>query len=523
MKREIKTVNGTPNKRMYWSIISDYSLNTAICELVDNALDIWLKGGQKTHLKIVINVDVVGQIITILDCAGGIAAEDHQLLISPGASNNDPEDQIIGLFGVGSKRAVVALARDVKIFSRHKDNQSYEIDIYEEWLKSDSWDLPVYEIDGIEENTTQIELTKLRIHPSAEDVTTLKAHLSETYTFFLKKSNFELVVNDEPLAPVEFESWAYPPGFEPRCYLFEVFTEDGGKVGVEINAGLTREKEPGREDYGVYFYCNERLIAKEIKEKEVGYISAHAGIPHSDASLARVIVKLYGPARLMPWNSSKSAINFGHHIFKGLRDFLIPVVSDYSSLSRRFKGKWEEEVFKYDSGEMQYVDIQDIAKVKRSYLPPLPRVRKHLIDHLRAQNKQVLQEKPWTLGLLEAIAAVEIIRRQRLQTKNRIALLLLDSSFEIALKEYIVHTDNLNLGKRKLEQIFENRDEVIKIAKQKITFDPKELAKIKHFNQLRNKLVHERATVDITDDDVSNYVATVQSTLGLLFGLNFPE
>jgi uncharacterized protein YutE (UPF0331/DUF86 family) len=97
----------------------------------------------------------------------------------------------------------------------------------------------------------------------------------------------------------------------------------------------------------------------------------------------------------------------------------------------------------------------------------------------------------------------------------------LDSCFEIALKEYIVHTDNLNLGKRTLEQIFENRDEVIKIAKQRVTFDPKELTKIKHFNQLRNKLVHERATVDITDDDVSNYLRTVQSSLGLLFGLSF--
>lgn len=521
MKREIKSVDGTPNKRMYWSIISDYSLNTAICELVDNALDIWLKAGQSGHLKIIIDVDVLRQVITIIDCAGGVAAEDHQMLISPGSRKNDPNDQIIGLFGVGSKRAVVALAEDVKIFSRHKDDQSYEIDIYEDWLKSDSWELPVYEIDDLEENTTRIELTRLRIHPTADDVTRLRSHLSETYAFFLKKPNFEMVVRDERLEAIEFDLWAYPREFEPRCYLFEVSTEDGGRVGVEINAGLIGEKEPGKEDYGVYFYCNERLIAKEIKEKEVGYISAHAGIPHSDASLARVIVKLYGPARLMPWNSSKSAINFGHHVFKGLRDFLVPVVSDYSSLSRRFKGNWEEEVFKHSTGEMQYVDIQDIAKVKRSYLPPLPRVRKHLIDHLKVQNKQVLQEKPWTLGLLEAIAAVDIIRRQKLQTKNRIALLLLDSCFEIALKEYIAHADNLNLGKRQLREIFANRDEVIKIVKQRITLDRTTLTKIKHYYELRNKLVHEKATQDVADDDISNYLTTVQNTLTALFGLVF--
>jgi DNA gyrase/topoisomerase IV subunit B len=61
MKREIKLVNGTPNKRMYWSIISDYNLNTAICELIDNALDIWLKGSQNTLLKITIDVDIKRQ------------------------------------------------------------------------------------------------------------------------------------------------------------------------------------------------------------------------------------------------------------------------------------------------------------------------------------------------------------------------------------------------------------------------------------------------------------------------------
>ena len=88
-------------------------------------------------------------------------------------------------------------------------------------------------------------------------------------------------------------------------------------------------------------------------------------MPHWDASLARVIVKLYGPARLMPWNSSKSAINFAHHVFKGLQDFLIPVVADYSSLSRRFRGHWHEKVFCHPSGDMKYVDINDVAKVKK--------------------------------------------------------------------------------------------------------------------------------------------------------------
>jgi histidine kinase/DNA gyrase B/HSP90-like ATPase len=521
MKRERKIVDGTPNKRLFWSIISDYNLNTAICELIDNALDIWLKNGKVTYLFIQIDLDWDRQIIRIEDCAGGVPENQHQVLISPGSSNNNPDENIIGLFGVGSKRAVVALAQDIKIYTRHEKDKSFQIDIDESWLADDTWEIPVYEVDELPENSTIIDLSRLRIRISEEDEMQLRTHLAETYALFLKRPNFEIILNNITVEPIEFDEWAYPPGFEPRCYITEIFTKDNKRVGVQLDAGLIRKKEPGKDDYGVYFYCNDRLICKEIKDREVGYVTKLAGVPHFDASLARVIVKLYGPAGLMPWNSSKSAINFGHHIFRGLQGFLIPVVADYSSLSRRFKGHWEEKVFCYSSGEMEYVDIHDASKVNRSYLPPLPRVRQHLIDNLKASNKQLLQDQPWTLGLLESIAAVDIIIRQKLETKNRIALLLLDSTFEIALKEFIVHTQNLNLGGRTLTQIFANRDEVIKVVTQKVTINQKNLRKIKHYYQLRNKLVHEKATVDITQTDVTNYLETIQRVLSLLFGLQF--
>ena len=148
-------------------------------------------------------------------------------------------------------------------------------------------------------------------------------------------------------------------------------------------------------------------------------------------------------------------------------------------------------------------------------------MRKPRVEHLKANNKQLVYDQPWTLGLLEAIAAVDIICRQKLETKNRIALILLDSNFEIALKEFIVHAQGINLNGRTLEQIFQNRDEVIKVVTQKVAIGQTTLRKIKHYYQLRNKLIHEKATVDITEADVQNYLGTVQQVLTLLFGLSF--
>ena len=97
----------------------------------------------------------------------------------------------------------------------------------------------------------------------------------------------------------------------------------------------------------------------------------------------------------------------------------------------------------------------------------------------------------------------------------------MDSSFEIALKEFIVHTQGLDLGGKPLDQIFSQRDAVIKIVRQKVDLDSVTLTKINHYYLQRNKLVHERATLEVTDADVGNYSETIQAVLTRLFGLVF--
>lgn len=147
------------------------------------------------------------------------------------------------------------------------------------------------------------------------------------------------------------------------------------------------------------------------------------------------------------------------------------------------------------------------------------------VEHLKVNNRKVLKDSPWTVGLLEAIAAVDVIQKQHLDTKNRIALILLDSDFEIGLKEFIVHRGDLfpsdQYGDTKIAQLFKTRSLVIKevLTKQKIP--PALIAKANHYYNVRNKLIHERATVGVTDEDINNYRDTVQSVLTILFKLKF--
>lgn len=295
------------------------------------------------------------------------------------------------------------------------------------------------------------------------------------------------------------------------------------KINVDITVGLIRDRDPLTDNYGVCFYCNNRLIIKDVKTREVGYfVTSEAGVPHPDASLCRAIVKINGPAKLMPWNSSKSGINYSHTLFRQSRPILIELISYFASLSRRLKDDWDSKVFKFDQGEIKLIPNIEEKDGKKIFLPPLPRLYKGYIETLRSKNKQQIQDHPWTLGLVESMAVIDIIVRQKLETKNRIALIVLDSNFEIALKEFIVHRVDL-FPDVNLKKLFEKRENVITAILSKISIDPKLITKANHYYGIRNKLIHERATVDVLTTDIENYKNTVQQILHILFDLNFSD
>ena len=525
-KTEIEPLDGTPEKRMFWSIIADYDLQTGLTELVDNAIDIWMGTKNRGPLRIDLNLDAERQIIALTDNAGGVRHEDLRLLITPGGTKNPLDAETIGIFGVGSKRAAVALAENVLIKTHHDGDRSFQIDITKEWIESSGWEFPAYEIPEITAGSTEIELSQLRKTITVGDEELLRRHFGEVYEWFLQIDDCRIAVNGVDVVPIAFDSWAFPPEFLPRSATFVVSPDGEGQVSIDVEAGLIRDRDPVAENYGVYIYCNNRLVVKELKNREVGYfVGSEAGVPHPDASLCRVIVRINGAAKLMPWNSSKTGINYGHTCFVQIRPTLIQLVSYFSSLSRRLKDDWPTRVFRYGKGEVQQVPPEQVGVGQKLILPQLPRVQKPHAEQLRAQNRDVIEAKPWTLGLVEAVAAVDIIARQRLQTRNRIALVLLDSNFEIALKEFIVHRTDLFdpriYDDSKISALFGNRHKVISEVISKFSVDSGLLERARHYYVLRNKLIHERATVGVTDDDVSNYRSVIEQVLAYMFQLKF--
>jgi hypothetical protein len=523
MKTQIGTLDAIPSKRLFLSIIADYDLNRSICELIDNALDVWVRNGRSSNIKIDVTLATDQQIISVTDNAGGLKRSELRYVVGPGQTGSIATDETIGIFGVGTKRAVVALSQDIKITTRYRQDKTHEVDYDEIWLGDDDWQLPLYEVDEITPGTTIVELQKLRISINEDTIEQLRTHLGATYAKFLMLNAVAICVNDKPLAPRFFADWSYPPAYAPRRYTGKLPTSDGRAVRVEVVAGLSSESSPATGEYGVYFYCNDRLVAPAMKSIEVGFTRGLAGLPHPKISLLKVIVSLNGDAISMPWNSSKSDINTRHPVFLALHDWLVQVVKDYAALSRIWMGDWPEKVFRYSEGEIVDVPITDFPAAKKSFLPPLPKSRPRYAEIIAEKNKKVAKDKPWVKGLYEGVIAADLIAKQRLEQRNRIALIVLDSTLEIAFKEYLVNESGVVYNDAKLLSIFNNRSSVQTEIKKYVKLSVVIWGKIDHYYRMRNKLVHERVTVGVSDHDVGDFRDVVEGVLKRLFKLSFAE
>jgi Histidine kinase-, DNA gyrase B-, and HSP90-like ATPase len=526
-KTVLTTIDGTPKKRLFLSIISDYDLKTGLCELVDNAFDFWVSTGMKAKLLINVTLDTDRQLIQVRDNAGGVSKDQAELLITPGASRDDTGHKLIGIFGVGGKRAGVALGELVEIRTRFNNGKSIQIDLTKDWIESPSWDLDIYEVPEVDPGTTTVDITKVRQGFDKEEVERIRQHFGATYSWFLEQGCV-IELNGASILPITFDAWAYPPDYLPRQAKFTIEPTDGKFLDVTLSGGLILDRDPESENYGVYVYCNHRLIVKELKVRDVGYfVSAEAGVPHPDASLCRVIVEFSGPAELMPWNSSKSGINFSHPAFAQIRRRVIDFTSYYTGLSRRLKQRWDSEVFNHNAGKIETIDPVEALSNKKKVFPKLPstRIPSH-IEVLKERNAKLLRDKPWTLGLIETMGLVDLIGRQKYETKNRTALILLDSNFEIALKEFIVHRADLfpphTYTNVKLATMFARRTEVVKEVQTRVSLPKTLLSKVNHYYDLRNNLIHQRASMLITDEQVEDYRRVIERVLKKLFDIKFP-
>jgi hypothetical protein len=491
----------TPNKKILTSISKDIDLYKGICEMIDNSIDNWiLKQKEKNPLYISIYLNEGRNEIVYEDDSGGIKEDILPLVIQPGATERTLEEETIGVFGVGAKRALIALSKYSETVSRYPGNNTFKIILDNKWLTKKEWKIAKYKTSSIEEGHTKFILKNLKFSISRQIITEITDLISETYYYYLKERNVTVELNGAKLTPNIFNNWSYPPeGRHPREYKFNI------KLGEDIircsmTIGLMLESsQTGK--YGFDLFCNDRRILYEVNDHRLGFRkgSNALGTPHSTIAWFRGIIRLKGKNKNMPWNSSKSDIDPFHPAYIALYKWIILLAKPYVQLSRRIYSESDKLIKPFKNGKIEIVKLKDMksAEVNKPILPPgqLSYEKK-----AKKENIKELKDKPWTRALLENIIATDIVLKSNLEYKNRYALILLDSCLEIAFKEYILRVKKFNLP---LKADF--RKNLHKMVKKHSSFNKILWDKIDTYYDLRCKLYHEEAATSLTKTEIVDF------------------
>jgi hypothetical protein len=326
------------------------------------------------------------------------------------------------------------------------------------------------------------------------------------------------------IAPEFFDQWAFPPDFEPRKFIKRLIPEGRNlPVLFQITSGITYEPGSVVGEYGVYVYCNDRLVLRASKAGEFGFVPGMAGVPHPRMSHARIILEFSGAAKDMPWNSSKTGLNFNHAVFRAVRTDIYTAVKNATALSSRLQPTFETSIEPFQTGAIVEEELGAEQSLPQSRLPAIPPIRPSPKEAFREANKTVAANQPWAIGAYEAIIAIEVIRKQHLTQQSRLVLLILDSTLEIAFKDYLAHQIAQPMSEAALQALFRNRIDVNKeVEKTILTGDPL-WKKVNYYYKQRCELVHKRVSVSVSDIEVDDYQATVEKLLGAMFGLSFPR
>ena len=123
--------------------------------------------------------------------------------------------------------------------------------------------------------------------------------------------------------------------------------------------------------------------------------------------------------------------------------------------------------------------------------------------------------KPWARGLIEGLTITNLITKTIVPSRNRLALIILDSTLEIAFKDFLLHEKKINVDKKSLEF----RSKLHKMIKNHTSFDKGVWDRIEFYYELRCGLYHEESAKTISDESIKEFYEIVEFVIDTLFNV----
>lgn len=330
MPQDKNIVDASVSKRFFTEIITkDISLEDSILDLIDNSIDSIIRGQnidieeaifnpRKLKRRKFINIEFTPEKFEISDNAGGISREDAENEVFIFGSPQKPERSYLSVYGIGLKRAIFKIGKDIRIISKtKKEGWQIKIDV-EEWLNDPkNWTFKIEEFTkakNTEEEGTTITITNFvdetrRRVKESSFLRKLSREISTVYSVFL--GNYvEVFLGQEKIEGIPIPISA-PEGGSIQA---ETYRDSG--ITVKIAVGIQTQNKKGQWEQalaGWYILCNGRMVVNANKEGLTFWgTSINGGLPAFVAKyrgFIGVVVFLAKDPENLPWSTTKRDLN----------------------------------------------------------------------------------------------------------------------------------------------------------------------------------------------------------------------
>jgi hypothetical protein len=324
-----------PTKQFFVSMLTrDINLGDAILDLIDNCLDGALRianSGDVDYSIHFVKITLTDESFTIEDNCGGIprtVAKDYAFKMGREPDDDrDSDNETIGMYGVGMKRAIFKMGRQAKVQTLY-EGDAFEVPITSDWLDNKDWDpLPMIDISlesRLPEPGTLIKVSNL--YPGVAKHFTneafkneLRLSISEHFTMFLQRG-LRISVNNIPIEPVHVEVLVSDQADGPAPYVFQNVI-DGVTVSITVGLNTGRglasddddspefERDRSSATAGWTVFCNDRAVIVGDKSRLTGWGD---GIPlyHYQFSIITGIIEFRSKhAEKLPVTTTKRALD----------------------------------------------------------------------------------------------------------------------------------------------------------------------------------------------------------------------
>ncbi|OAP48781.1 hypothetical protein ATB98_20900 [Sinorhizobium saheli] len=209
--------------------------------------------------------------VTIEDDCGGISfvdARDHVFVFGAADQESHQEDQL-SVYGIGLKRAMFKLGKNIQMTSDHKDG-GFELKLdVGKWAESKEqpWKFNIDERPRASSGTTTLEVTALykAVTSRLSDAlfeSQLRDRIARAYSFFISKI-IDIYVNGHPVVA---EQVAISDN-----QASENFSVEDVNVAILAGLGVPKDKRYVAETAGWNVYCNGRSVISYDKTSLTGW------------------------------------------------------------------------------------------------------------------------------------------------------------------------------------------------------------------------------------------------------------